>query len=105
MQFSPCFHVPEYRPLNWIAPYLLAPLLGVPPGMYRLHHCIMHHGGNNRWQSDASSTERYQRDSLFYFFLCVGKEMEGLVCGLPMNMAEALVGLCDRIILNSRPSS
>lgn len=70
---SPCFHILEYQPLNWIAPYLLAPLLGVPPGMYRLHHCIMHHGGNNRWQSDASSTERYQRDSLYHFFLCVGR--------------------------------
>ena len=29
--------------LNWIAPVLLAPLFGVPCGLYRFHHCVMHH--------------------------------------------------------------
>ena len=27
-------------------------------GMYYLHHCVMHHCGNNRAGADASSTER-----------------------------------------------
>lgn len=33
----------------------------LPPhaGMYKLHHCLMHHGGNNRAGEDASSTERW----------------------------------------------
>ena len=29
--------------LNFIAPHLLAPLFGVPSGLYGLHHVIMHH--------------------------------------------------------------
>ena len=33
----------EYRWLNHVAPMLLAPLFGVPCGLYRLHHCVMHH--------------------------------------------------------------
>lgn len=33
----------EYRWLNRVAPMLLAPLFGVPCGLYRLHHCVMHH--------------------------------------------------------------
>jgi hypothetical protein len=32
--------------------------------MYYLHHCLMHHCGNNAADGDASSTERYRRDSL-----------------------------------------
>lgn len=32
-----------WQPLNHLAQYILAPLYGVPPGIYRLHHCIMHH--------------------------------------------------------------
>lgn len=32
--------------------------------MYYLHHCLMHHCGANRAGQDASSTERYRRDSL-----------------------------------------
>ena len=31
------------RRLNFIAPHLLAPLFGVPSGLYGLHHVIMHH--------------------------------------------------------------
>lgn len=29
--------------LNWATPLLLAPFFGVPSGMYRLHHTVMHH--------------------------------------------------------------
>ena len=29
--------------LNFVAPILLAPLFGVPSGMYKLHHKVMHH--------------------------------------------------------------
>ncbi|KAI3434847.1 hypothetical protein D9Q98_002901 [Chlorella vulgaris] len=54
-------------PLNLLAPVLLAPLFGVPSGMYHIHHCLMHHCGNNQAGLDGSSTERYQRDSLLAF--------------------------------------
>ena len=40
-------HRPLFRPgvsgLNTVMPYLVAPLFGVPPGMYSLHHCVLHH--------------------------------------------------------------
>ncbi len=35
--------------------------------MYHLHHCVMHHVGNNQAGADGSSTERYRRDSLAAF--------------------------------------
>ena len=44
-------HYSSHRPLfrrpwalmNGLMPFLLAPLFGVPCGIYSLHHCIMHH--------------------------------------------------------------
>jgi fatty acid desaturase len=56
--------------LNTIAPYILAPLYGVPPGTYRLHHVIMHHVEDNTHGWDLSATEGYQRDSLAHFARC-----------------------------------
>jgi hypothetical protein len=50
-----------------VAPYLLAPLFGLPPGAYTLHHCAMHHTQGNAAPGDASSTEPYQRDSAAAF--------------------------------------
>ena len=35
--------------------------------MYKLHHLIMHHGENNLFPYDLSSTEPYQRDSFVHF--------------------------------------
>lgn len=35
-------HVEHYL-LNGLAPVFLAPLFGVPGGLYRFHHCVMHH--------------------------------------------------------------
>ena len=34
---------PSWRALNGVMPYLVAPLFGIPAGMYQLHHCVMHH--------------------------------------------------------------
>lgn len=46
--------------------------MGLPTGMYHLHHVVMHHKENNIMPWDLSSTEPYQRDSvlhwLHYFF-------------------------------------
>lgn len=33
----------DYFLLNQVAPVLLAPLFGVPCGVYKFHHVIMHH--------------------------------------------------------------
>jgi fatty acid desaturase len=55
------------RWLNGVAPQLLAPFFGLPPWTYRLHHCVIHHGGGNAHPSDVSSTEPYRRDSAAHF--------------------------------------
>jgi len=52
---------------NFNMHYILCPLFGIPPGTYRLHHCVMHHVENNVVPYDISSTMTYQRDSIFHF--------------------------------------
>ena len=65
----------EYGWLNSIAPHILAPLYGVPSGLYALHHRVMHHVEGNAASGDLSSTEPYQRDCglhfLWYYLLCL----------------------------------
>jgi len=51
----------EYDYLNLIIPYLLSPFFGVPSGVYKLHHVVMHHLENNVFPWDISSTEPYHR--------------------------------------------
>lgn len=38
-----CYVRAEYGLLNQVVPYMLCALYGVPVGVYRLHHCVMHH--------------------------------------------------------------
>jgi len=52
--------------LNCVLNWAFAPFFGVPCGVYKLHHVIMHHIENNH-ELDTSSTERYQRDSWLDF--------------------------------------
>jgi hypothetical protein len=63
-----CAHA-EYGWLNGVAAHLLAPLYGVPSGLYALHHRGMHHCEGNAARRDLSSTEPYQRDSLLHFVM------------------------------------
>lgn len=77
-----------WRALNLVCPYLLAPMVGVPPGMYTLHHCIMHHGGGNAWGQDASSTERFQRDNPWHFLMCGG--WAAVECGMCVDVFSFL---------------
>ena len=48
---------------------ILGALHGVPFGTYHIHHALMHHHGGNRWGIDLSSTERYDRTSIFHLVL------------------------------------
>eukprot|EP00898_Chlorokybus_atmophyticus_P001272 jgi/Chlat1/2145/Chrsp17S02722 len=57
------------RVLNMLPSMALCALFGIPPGMYRLHHIVMHHAENNMFPYDVSSTEPYQRDSFAQFLL------------------------------------
>eukprot|EP00747_Dinoflagellata_sp_TGD_P169875 gnl/TRDRNA2_/TRDRNA2_199987_c0_seq1.p1 gnl/TRDRNA2_/TRDRNA2_199987_c0~~gnl/TRDRNA2_/TRDRNA2_199987_c0_seq1.p1 ORF type:complete len:397 (+),score=47.67 gnl/TRDRNA2_/TRDRNA2_199987_c0_seq1:68-1258(+) len=73
-RFILMLHFSSHRPIykyGWMNPlvnWLVAPFFGIPCGVYKLHHCIMHHIENNH-ELDISSTECYQRDS-FLHFLC-----------------------------------
>jgi len=55
------------RLLNQFPGLCIAPLFGIPSGMYHLHHVIMHHRENNLFPWDISSTEPYQRDSFVHW--------------------------------------
>jgi fatty acid desaturase len=68
---------PEYRFLNQIIPWFLAPFFGQTPNTYFAHHMGMHHREENL-PDDLSSTMRFKRDRLdhwlrYYFrFLFIG---------------------------------
>jgi fatty acid desaturase len=72
-RFTLFLHFSAHRPifknenLNGIMNWIVAPFFGIPCGIYKMHHVVMHHIENNH-DLDASSTERYQRDSLMDFF-------------------------------------
>jgi len=73
-RFLLALHYSQHRRLfraPWGALNALGPALGcffgVPPGVYRLFHCVLHHGGANAAGADVSSTERYARGSLLHF--------------------------------------
>jgi len=54
--------------LNNMQTFGLAPLFGIPSGMYYLHHVVMHHCEGNIFPEDWSSTMMYQRDNALHFF-------------------------------------
>lgn len=66
-RFTLCIHFASHRAiftnevLNAMIGWVLAPFFGIPCGVYKLHHVVMHHIENNH-ELDTSSTEPYQRD-------------------------------------------
>jgi len=72
-RFILCLHYSSHRnmfhndALNLVITWIIAPFFGVPAGIYKLHHVVMHHIENNH-EADASSTEEFQRDSMVCFF-------------------------------------
>lgn len=73
-RFILMLHFLSHRPifnndaLNSYVNWIMVPFFGIPSGVYKLHHVVMHHIENNH-EWDISGTEKYQRDSLFHFFL------------------------------------
>eukprot|EP01129_Flabellula_baltica_P001355 TRINITY_DN11235_c0_g1_i1.p1 TRINITY_DN11235_c0_g1~~TRINITY_DN11235_c0_g1_i1.p1 ORF type:complete len:371 (+),score=82.56 TRINITY_DN11235_c0_g1_i1:49-1161(+) len=63
---------PEYDYLNKVNPIVFAPFFGIPSGVYAMHHCIMHHIENNVFPWDISSTEPYNRGSIFGYLRYLG---------------------------------
>lgn len=75
-RFILMLHYQSHRPifirkfdfLNAYVNWVLTPFYGIPSGVYKLHHVVMHHVENNH-ELDISSTENYQRDSLAAFLV------------------------------------
>ena len=75
-RFILMMHYSEHRrlfkaPYHAVGKHLLnfgiSPFLGIPCGMYRLHHVVMHHVENNFFETDLSSTEAFDRGNFFHF--------------------------------------
>jgi len=74
-RFILMMHYAEHYPLfkadlgflRYFMCWVMAPFYGIPTGIYRTHHIMMHHKENNMFEKDLSSTEPYQRDSLVHF--------------------------------------
>ena len=73
------FKQPFHSVSQYFLSYLLCPIFGIPPGMYRLHHVVMHHIENNVFDEDLSSTEPYQRDSFLSFLYYYAKFYSALI--------------------------
>ena len=71
--------------LNNVLTIVLPPLFGIPWGLYRIHHVLMHHAENNKDGMDLSSTERYQRDSVLHFLHYWCRFLFGIWVELPYN--------------------
>jgi len=53
--------------LNDVSSMFICAFFGIAPGVYKAHHCLMHHTQDNAAPEDLSSTEQYQRDNIFHF--------------------------------------
>ncbi len=74
--------------LNALPGVLLSPFFGLPPGLYRIHHCAVHHGESNGAPGDLSSTERYQRDRVDHFCVYWARFALATVVELPLWAAR-----------------
>ena len=54
---------------NQLLPVVFAPFFGLPAGVYRAHHVVMHHLENNVFNEDLSSTEGYHRGRFSNFLM------------------------------------
>jgi len=72
--------------LNAVPEFLFAPIFGVPPGVYKIHHLSIHHKGNNRSDKDFTSTEQYQRDNVLHFLHYWIKFIIYVYIGLPLYL-------------------
>ena len=75
-KFILALHYSAHRPIikpkwlnNLIIEYIVTPFFGLPPGVYRFHHIVMHHREDNIYPYDVSSTMPYNRDNFPYCFI------------------------------------
>eukprot|EP01083_Nonionella_stella_P217764 781580_1 len=66
------FHLAIIKPLwlnSLLIEYIITPFFGLPPGVYRFHHVIMHHKEDNIYPFDLSSTMPYNRGNFPWCYL------------------------------------
>ncbi|CAJ1419269.1 unnamed protein product [Effrenium voratum] len=88
MHFSSHRTIFQNDTLNALQVWLYAPFFGVPMGVYKIHHVIMHHIENNH-ELDASSTEQFQRDSWAHFFRYWARFVFGVWIELPLYCLQS----------------
>lgn len=83
MHFSSHRTIFRNEALNSAIVWIYAPFFGVPNGVYKLHHVIMHHIENNH-ELDSTSTEPFQRDSWAHFLQYWARFVFGVWIELPL---------------------
>ncbi len=84
--------------LDWLHPYAMAFLFGMPMG-FREHHIGMHHVEDNMGH-DLSSTLRYRRDSFLHFLLYFGRFFVFVPFDLPRYLARnRRTGMARRAVI------
>jgi len=72
-RFILMLHFASHKPLfrsrffDFFIQYIICPFFGLPSGVYRSHHVVMHHIENNVFPYDVSSTMQYQRNNIWHF--------------------------------------
>lgn len=69
-------------------PHLVTPFFGIPCGLYRMHHILIHHKNGNEDPADISSTEMYQRDNWFHLFLYCFRFLFWSLLEIPWTMLQ-----------------
>mmetsp|Transcript_56836 Transcript_56836/g.51142 ORF Transcript_56836/g.51142 Transcript_56836/m.51142 type:complete len:376 (-) Transcript_56836:140-1267(-) len=65
-------HKPIIKPKwfnNLLIEFMITPFFGLPPGVYRFHHVVMHHREDNIYPYDLSSTMPYNRGNFPFCYL------------------------------------
>ena len=90
-KFILALHYSAHRPIikpkwlnNLIIEFMITPFFGLPPGVYRFHHIVMHHREDNIYPYDLSSTMPYNRGNFPFCFLHYWLRFEiAIWCELP----------------------
>merc|ERR1711871_341237 len=98
-RFILCLHYSEHKrlfkassplvALHAYLPYFLCNFFGIPGGVYRLHHVVMHHLEDNMFPEDLSSTMPYQRDNFLHFLHYWARFCFGIHFELPFYAFKA----------------
>lgn len=98
-RFILCLHYSEHKRLfkassplvvaHAYLPYILCNFFGIPGGVYRLHHVVMHHLEDNMFPEDLSSTMPYQRDNFLHFLHYWAKFFFAIHVELPLYAIRA----------------